>query len=268
MRDFAFFVLILLSISNAYAQQEYPITKRFTSFDGTKIYFEIYGKGKPVILIHGFTGTSESWTNKPVFDDLIKKGFKVILVDLRGNGKSDKPLTEKAYLDDAEAKDVMALMYSLQIQSYHAVGYSRGSIIVSRLLVLDKRVNRGVMGGMGEDFTNPEWPRRIMFYEVLSGKRNEPSLDGFLKYVREKKLDEKVLALQQFGQPCTSVEELGKITKRVLVVCGTEDQDNGSAESLAMLLPKSDYITVPGDHNNASQNRDFSDAVVGFLLSP
>ena len=60
---------------------------------------------------------------------------------------------------------MIGLMQMLGIDEYGVVGYSRGSIITARLLVLDKRISKAVMGGIGIDFTNPEWPRRIMFYK-------------------------------------------------------------------------------------------------------
>jgi hypothetical protein len=56
----------------------------------------------------------------------------------------------------------------LGVKKYSFVGYSRGSIIGARLLVLDKHVKKAVLGGMGADFTNPEWPRRIAYYEALT----------------------------------------------------------------------------------------------------
>jgi len=121
----------------------------FSSFDRTKIYYEVHGDGFPVLLVHGFIVNSNSWRHTPLFDSLQAQGFKVILVDLRGNGKSDKPHTDKAYANDAEAKDIMLLLKHLHIKNYYAVGYSRGSIITARLLALDKNLQRAVMGGMG-----------------------------------------------------------------------------------------------------------------------
>jgi pimeloyl-ACP methyl ester carboxylesterase len=265
----ALLLVLLCLLTKTYCQTISPsVAKHFTSHDKTRIYFEVHGQGLPVILVHGFANNSESWKKKPIFNELIKNNFQVILIDLRGNGRSDKPHTEAAYLNDAEAKDIMALVDTLGLKSYSAVGYSRGSIIASRLLVLDKRIDRAVLGGMGDDFTNPQWPRRILFYEVLAAKRIVPELDGFLNYIRDSGQDREALALMQLGQPATSKEELAKIKNRVLVVCGSEDRDNGSPENLSKLLPASEYRAIPGNHNNASQNKEFSDAVVDFLLNP
>src|SRR3954465_12280769 len=63
----------------------------FNSFDSTKIYYETHGNGYPVLLVHGFIVNSNSWKHTALYDSLIAAGNKVILVDLRGNGKSGKP---------------------------------------------------------------------------------------------------------------------------------------------------------------------------------
>src|SRR5947209_6314875 len=91
----------------------------FRSFDGTKIYYEEQGRGRPVVLIHGFIVNSNSWKHTVLYTDLIKKGFRVVTLDLRGNGKSDKPSQEQGYADDAEAKDIMGLARYLHLGKYY-----------------------------------------------------------------------------------------------------------------------------------------------------
>ncbi len=236
----------------------------FSSFDGTKIYYEVRGKGKPVLLVHGFIVNSNSWKGTALYSDLLNNGYKVILLDMRGNGKSDKPHDTLAYENDAEAKDIMLMMDLLKITSYSVVGYSRGSIITARMLVLDKRVRSAVLGGMGADFTNPEWPRRKMFYRALMGD-SVPELKGAIDYVKQQKFDQLALAYLQKGQPSTSKEQLGEIKQPVLVISGDKDADNGSAAELAKLLPNSSLATTPGSHNNAASTPEFSNAILKFL---
>lgn len=237
----------------------------FSSFDGTKIYYEVKGKGQPVVLVHGFIANGESWKRTALYTDLLEKGYQVISFDMRGNGRSDKPHDAAAYANDAEAKDIMGLLSMLKVNRYNVVGYSRGSIIVSRLLVLDKRVGAAVMGGMGVDFTNPEWPRRKMFYRALSGDTTVKELQGMVKYVQQSGLDQQALACLQKEQPSTSREALGKIQQPVLVICGAQDADNGNAGELVKLLPHAGRATVPGDHNNALRTKEFSTAVTDFF---
>ncbi|HMJ67540.1 MAG TPA: alpha/beta hydrolase [Cyclobacteriaceae bacterium] len=255
------FCVFLIALSS-YAQ---PDTASFKSFDDTKIYYESIGTGYPVLLVHGFITNSESWKRSALYNDLSAAGYKVIIADLRGNGKSGKPHDPEAYENDAEAMDLMVLADKLGLTKYSVVGYSRGSIIASRLLILDKRINNVVLGGMGADFTNPEWPRRIMFYKALSGEA-VPELEGLVKRIKDDPtLDQLALAYMQKAQPSTSRADFGKVKKPVLVICGDKDEDNGSSKELAALIPKSAYKRVPGIHNDTARSKDFSMEVIAFL---
>ncbi len=260
----------LLLVHTAFAQETSAGTgvnggKYFTSFDGIRIYYEVQGEGQPVVLLHGFTNTLESWKSKILYQELIKNGFKVIALDLRGNGKSDKPETVAGYVQDAEARDVSGLASALGIGSYQLVGYSRGSIIASRLMVLDSRVTAAVLGGMGDAFTDPAWPRRISFYKALIGEGDTTSFRDFLRYVDESGLNRKTLAFQQQAQPTTSPAALAKVKIPVLVISGDADHDNGSAEALAKLMPKARVKRTPGVHNTTHQSPQFSQEVISFL---
>lgn len=259
------FALILV-IHFVQAQQKQSIDTLYTfpSFDGTVISFQVKGSGHPVFLIHGFTSNGNSWKNGLLYPDLLSAGFQVITPDLRGNGRSDKPHKPEAYESDAEAKDIMALADLLGLKKYSIAGYSRGAIIASRVMILDERADQAVIGGMGSDFTNPLWPRRIMFYEALMGKPVK-ELEGMIKRINDTGLDQLALAYSQKGQPSTSKEEFAKVKIPVLVICGSEDEDNGSSKDLAAMIPGVTYLRVPGDHGNTSRSKDFSVAVTSFL---
>ena len=119
--------LLLLCFHNCRSQTTIASDSGYyASFDSTKIYYETRGQGKAVLLVHGFIVDGSSWERSALLADLVQKGFKVITADLRGNGKSDKPMVETAYAHDAEAKDLIGLMNFLGIETYDVVGYSRG----------------------------------------------------------------------------------------------------------------------------------------------
>ncbi len=258
-------MMILCFHAASFAQQNIVSDSGYlVSFDNTKIYYEVHGSGFPVLLVHGFIVNSTSWKHTALYDSLLAAGNKVILVDLRGNGKSDKPHNEEAYQYDAETKDVMLLMKHLDITQYDVVGYSRGSIITARLLVWDKRIRKAVLGGMGTDFTNPTWPRRIQFYNALSAD-TVPQLHSMVQYVQQSGLDQTALALLQKYQPSTPVEVLAKIKNPVLVIHGDSDEVNGSAEQLAAIFPKGEKAVTPGDHNHTAATPEFAEAVMAFL---
>lgn len=236
----------------------------FYSFDNAKIFFSMKGDGQPIVLLHGFTNTGSGWKTKPLYDSLLANNYQVVLVDLRGNGNSDKPSGPEGYANDAEAKDVIGLMKHLGLKKYYALGYSRGSIILARVMVKDKNCRKAIIGGMGADFTNPQWPRRIGFYNALMND-TVPGYEAFRKYIASQKLDPKTLAWQQKEQPSTSKEELGVLKLPVLVICGDADEDNGRAVELQQLIPHSKFVTVPGNHNTASGTAVFASQVLSFL---
>ena len=261
----ATFLLILFQPGPGIGHPRNDTGSYFKSFDGTKIYYEVKGSGHPVLLVHGFIVDGESWKRTHLYDDLLKAGYKVITLDMRGNGKSDKPHNPEAYENDAETKDIIGLLDHLKIKKYLVVGYSRGSIIVSRLLVMDPRVEKAVIGGMGADFTNPEWPRRLMFYHALRGD-SVPELAAMIKNVKNNPaLDQTALMYLQKFQPSTSKENLLSVKQPVLTISGTEDSDNGSSAELTDLIPNAKHVDVPGDHGHAVGTQEFSDAVLGFF---
>jgi pimeloyl-ACP methyl ester carboxylesterase len=263
--SFLFVSLLAFLGQHSFAQQTISADSGYlVSFDSTKIYYEVHGNGNPVLLVHGFIVNSVSWKHTALYDSLLTAGNKVILIDLRGNGKSDKPHREEAYTNDAETKDIMMLITKLGIHQYDVVGYSRGSIITARLLVWDRRVRKAVFGGMGSEFTNPEWPRRIQFYHALSSD-TVPALHDMVQYVQQAGLDQQVLAWLQKYQPSTSRETLRKIKNPVLIIHGDLDEENGSADDLASLFPNSEKAVVPGLHNQAAQTPEFASAVLLFL---
>ena len=236
----------------------------FSSFDKVKIHYEVKGSGKPVLLIHGFVGKGSDWKTKPVYDSLLANGFNVITADLRGNGWSDKPHEPEAYAHDAESKDLMGLLKYLGIKKYQAIGYSRGSIILARLLVLDKNVTKAIMGGIGADFTNPLWPRRIGIYEALMYD-SAKGYDDLRKRIITAGLDRLALAYQQKEQPSTSKQELAKLKQKILIICGDQDEDNASARDLQQLIPRSVFVSVPGNHGSAVGTKEFAAETISFL---
>ena len=241
----------------------------FTSFDGRKIHYETTGTGRPVLLVHGFIVNSQMWKDAPLVQQLVANGFQVIIPDLRGNGRSDRPHDTAAYQNDAEIRDLIGLMKHLKISQYDVVGYSRGAIIAARQLALDPAVRRAVLGGMGKGFTDPNWFRRWNFHAALTGQSDKyPQLKGAIEYAKKSGADTVCLARMQEFQPVTSVAELSRTTQPVLVISGDDDTDNGPASELAALLPNSVLASTPGNHNNTARSVGFGEKILAFLVKP
>ncbi len=256
------FLLVFISVlmfSNVSAQTNY-----FTSFDDVDITYSDEGFGKPVLLIHGFINSKTSWDKTQLKSDLLKKGYRVIVPDLRGNGDSDKPQAEKSYANDAEVKDLKLLMSHLNSKEFYAIGYSRGSIVLAKLLTKEPRIKKAVLGGMGISFTDPNWDRRIMFMDAFNGVVTEET-KGAVAYAKSIGADLRSLHLQQKYQPVTSIEELRAVKTKVLVIAGDEDLENGNPELLHKVFTKSKFVIVPGNHNGTYKADAFSKAILSFL---
>ena len=238
----------------------------FNSFDQAKIAFTDEGSGDAVILLHGFISSGSSWNKTELKKQLLQKGYRVVVPDLRGNGKSEKSHSEAFYKDEAETKDLIALMDHLNLESYKIVGYSRGSIVLAKLLSMDTRISKAVIGGMGIDFADADWLKRKMFADAFSG-RVEPNetISGAIKYASSIGADLKILGLLQDYQPVTPISELNKIKTPILLVCGDQDDENGSPQELQKQLPNSKLVIIEATHNDTYKQNNFAEVVLEFL---
>jgi len=116
--------------------------------NGIKIHYEVEGQGPPLIMVHGYTRFLEDWQNFGFVPEL-KNDYKLILIDVRGHGQSDKPDNLEAYNMKTIAEDVITIMDELNIERAHYLGYSMGGIIgfygVARYYL--PRLNSLILGG-------------------------------------------------------------------------------------------------------------------------
>jgi pimeloyl-ACP methyl ester carboxylesterase len=117
--------------------------------DGVKIHYVVVGRGDPVIRIHGLLASAQiNWEWPGITPDLAKN-HRVIALDCRGHGLSDKPISETQY-GVKMVDDVVRLMDHLNLQQADVVGYSMGGMITLKLMVLHpERVRSAIIGGMG-----------------------------------------------------------------------------------------------------------------------
>lgn len=239
-------------------------TQFFSSFDQTQIAYSDEGEGEAILLLHGFISNSTMWEKSILKKELLELGYRVIVPDLRGNGKSDQPENPEAYQNNAEVKDLKLLIDHLRLEGLNVVGYSRGSIVLAKLLVKEKRIKKAVLGGMGVDFTNPEWDRRILFMNAFDGKTNQET-QGAVDYATSIGANHRILHLLQKYQPVASFAELREISAAVLVIAGDQDLDNGNPSDLKNEIPNSQLNIVPGDHNGTYKTQSFSTKIIQFL---
>ena len=117
------------------------MTDLFADVNGIKICYDIHGDGDHIILIHGFSDRKEHWQAQL---DALSEHFKVIRMDNRGAGKSDRPDGE--YTMEIYASDVNGLMDFLDIEKSHIMGHSMGGMIAQNFAILyPNRVNKLIL---------------------------------------------------------------------------------------------------------------------------
>jgi pimeloyl-ACP methyl ester carboxylesterase len=244
---------------------------RFTSFDGQEIAWREMGEGRPVVLIHGFFSTAfVNWVRYGHAARIAAEGFRVIMPDLRGHGDSAKSHDPAAYPKDALADDGFALIAHLGLTDYDLGGYSLGGRTTMRMLARGATPGKAIVGGMGLDGIVHTAGRGGHFRKILTNlgsfERGSPEwmAEAFLKTVGG---DPVALlnVLETFAD--TPVETVRALQVPTLVVSGTDDDDNGSAEALAEALPHGVLEIVPGNHMSAVTHKALGEAMARFLIA-
>ncbi len=150
------------------------------------LYFEDYGAGKPVVLIHGWPLSHRMW--EPQVSALVAAGYRVISYDRRGFGDSDKPWNGYDY--DTFAADLNALLTTLELRDVTLVGFSMGGGEVARYLGRygSERVAKAVLAGAVTPFLlktddNPDGIDKGVFDGFIGSieKDRLEFLEGFTK---------------------------------------------------------------------------------------
>jgi pimeloyl-ACP methyl ester carboxylesterase len=188
--------------------------------------------------------------------------------DLRAHGASSKPHDAASYPPDVLSRDASALIDHLDLTDYDLGGYSLGARTALRMVVAGASPRKLVLGGMGLEGMVSATARSEHFRHILTGlgtfKRGTPewSAEAFLKTTRSD--PEAMLPLIGSFVDTTEAEIEG-IRQDTLVVCGTEDQDNGSAKALAERIPHARFLPLTGNHMNLVTKPAFGNAYADFL---
>jgi pimeloyl-ACP methyl ester carboxylesterase len=243
----------------------------WTASDGVELAFHEVGQGRAVVLLHGlFSDAQMNWIKFGHAERIAAAGLRVIMPDLRAHGDSGKPHDPSHYPPDILVRDLRELITHLALADFDLGGFSLGSRTVIEAVIQGVRPRRAILGGTGmEVLTN--WERRSHFYlEAIEQFDTAPRGDPHwlaIQFMRTMNVDRVALAL--LLQALRNYEDAGEavvdFTMPTLVVCGTEDDDNGSARELADMLPRARFVPIPGTHMSSVTKPQLGEAIAEFL---
>ena len=258
----------------------------FFDNEGVKIYYEIEGEGPPVIMIHGFASNLESNWKLANWVKVLKDDYRLILLDCRGHGKSDKPHDESLY-GQKMSEDVVKLMEHLSIEKANFLGYSMGAYLTFRLLLREPSLFiSAILGGFVLNFNQDE-KQRLAFKENTMRRVEafmvdniddvkDPMARAFRQFAELGGNDLKALAavtagtLQERSEmtslPAQIKEELKSIKTPVMTVVASNELIQGDKTLIAQLVPDACHFQIQGkDHLTVVPDPKFHMVVKAFL---
>lgn len=236
---------------------------------GVKIYYEVEGKGPPLVLAHGVSEGMNRWRNLGYTDGL-KNEYRLILFEARGHGRSDKPHDPADYgLNMVD--DVVALLDHLGIERAHYLGYSLGATVGYQIAIrYPGRLSSCVFVSSTPYDDEGKIKERQVLMEGFNILINDP--EAYVRHreaimgrpldaaAREVQLANDGLALIALGTNvhvlCLTDRELSLISVPCLVLCGDLDGYHPGAKEGASHIPNARFISCPGVGHELGRRSD------------
>lgn len=244
-----------------------PVTTEqgYVEHDGAQIWYATYGSGAPVILLHGGLGHSGNWGYQ--VPALVKRGYRTILIDSRGHGRSTRDARPFSY--ELMAADVAAVMDALHLTQAGLVGWSDGACTALMLAAHAPTRVAGVFFFACN--MDPSGTKEIEFTPVLQRCFSQHRKDYALLSATPNQFDafSEAVGLMQRTQPNYSAHDLAQIRVPVVIVQSEYDEfiKREHAEYLAQSIPNAQFIELPGVSHFAPLQRpdQFNRAMLAFL---
>jgi 2-succinyl-6-hydroxy-2,4-cyclohexadiene-1-carboxylate synthase len=240
--------------------------------NGVRMEVRSAGEGRPVVLLHGFTGRGASWSG--LVHDL-RRGHRTIVLDLLGHGRSDAPADPARYAVDCQAADVATILMRLAAMPADVIGYSMGARIALRLAVdHPSAVDRLIMESPSAGIPDPdERAARRARDELLAQALERDGIAAFvdrweaqpifashagLTAAARRRLHRQRLANRPVGLAASLrgagqgvgpplLDRLARVDAPALVIAGALDKAGRErAETVANALPDARLAIVPG----------------------
>ena len=269
----------LCGLLHAVAQSQDIMDIAIGTFDSDGIRLAYGDTGAPatrpnkgtVLLIHGFASNMQvNWIGTGWFGALHEAGYRVIALDNRGHGQSEKIYDKARYGAPMMAEDARGLLDHLDLPQAHVMGYSMGARISAFLSMSHPgRVRSVVFGGLGINMVRGVGGSDAIA-EALEAKDAE-AVDSenarmFRMFAEKTGGDLRALAACiRSARVKIKQEALSALDVPVLVAVGTEDHIAGEPQLLADIIPGARAFAIPRrDHNRAVGDPAYKTAVLDF----
>ncbi|KAA1039338.1 alpha/beta hydrolase [Macrococcus equipercicus] len=253
----------------------------FKSGGSVAIAYEVTGHGEPLILIHGINGNLEMFYHNV---EELSKHYQVITYDLRGHGRSDRPLN---YTMDNHIDDCFRLMQHLKLKRANILGFSLGAYIALGFAIqYPEYVNKLILvGGKGHGEVSSYARLMIKHRHEIKGLTKEQVLDKLHPYIYHNTdiVDDWLLKVKDYATMTSNEEaiasrsmanfdyrdELKFIDKDVLLIVGEHDGLNPPEESEAIEHEVKRSFLLEFQHSGhaplVEEHARFNDTVIRFL---
>ncbi|MBA8817024.1 pimeloyl-ACP methyl ester carboxylesterase [Microbacterium halimionae] len=225
-----------------------------------------------VLCVHGFASSCrDNWVNTGWVRDLTRAGFRVLGVDQRGHGASDKPRDPSGYEMTALVSDLVNVLDTYLLDTVQYVGYSLGARVGWQLAVDDAdRVSQAVLGGIpdGRPLARLQIDQARAYAD--EGVAVEDRVTNNYVTLAERVPGNDLHALIALAEGMRHGEgdpdAAHPPQQEVLFVTGSEDAILDDSRKLAAATPRGSFLEVPGRHHfNTPGSRDFRHDAIDFL---
>jgi pimeloyl-ACP methyl ester carboxylesterase len=237
----------------------------YVEHEGARIWYASYGAGSPVILLHGGLGHSGNWGYQ--VRALVESGYRAVVIDSRGHGRSTRDARPYAY--ELMALDVLAVMDALELERATLVGWSDGACLA---LILANRAPARVAGVFFFACNmDPSGVKEIELTPILSRclSRHVKDYAELSATPDQFKEFSDAVSLMQRTQPDYSLQDLAGIRVPVLIAQGDGDEfiKRDHAEYLARSIPDAEFAILPGVSHFAPLQRPevFNGPMLAFV---
>lgn len=233
-----------------------PLKTETISVNGIDMYYEVYGEGEPLFLLHGWTQSSQFWAD---FAPTYAQHFEVYAIDLRGHGKTSE-LTDDFTIKKA-SEDILTLMDKLNIKKAKAIGLSFGGLVLLELAVSNpKKLESMVLigasnrynGGENTDLDNAFSYENLPDAFIKELKETHYGGESQIKALFNPNLDYKINI---------DDEDLKSLKTKTLIVNGDRDEIMGITPAVTLyenlpnselwIVPNTGHIAITGDNQDS-----------------